>query len=135
MRSPRVSSTASQAGETDQTTRIDSTEHPESCQLASPARNLKRRKAHLYSAFKQHMSQLPGEASQKTKPAQNRFPEATAISHIKRHNATINSNRNTIFHFRSIAIKTQSECFPKISTPFQLLPTTSKSRNRKNYKK
>jgi hypothetical protein len=28
----------SQAGETDQTTRIDSTEHPESCQLASLVR-------------------------------------------------------------------------------------------------
>jgi hypothetical protein len=65
------------------------------------------------------MGQLPGEASQKTKPAQNRFPEATAISHIKRHNVMINSNRNAIYHFRSIAIKTQSECPPKISTPFQ----------------
>jgi hypothetical protein len=39
------------------------------------------------------MSQLPGEASQKTKPAQNRFPEATAISHIKRHNETINPHQ------------------------------------------
>ncbi len=58
--SPGVSSTASQAGETDQTTRTDSTEHPEpeSCQLASPARNLRRRKAHLYSVLKQHMSFL-----------------------------------------------------------------------------
>jgi hypothetical protein len=65
------------------------------------------------------MSQLPGEASQKTKPAQNRFPEATAISHIKRHNVTINGTRNAIYHFRSIAIKKQSECPPKISTPFQ----------------
>jgi Cu/Ag efflux pump CusA len=113
-----VSSTASQAGETDQTTRIDSTEHPESCQLASPARNLKQRKTHPYSALKQPMRQLPGEASQKTKPAQNRFPEATTISHIKRHNVTINRNRNAIYHFRSIAIKIQSEC-PKISTLFQ----------------
>ncbi len=32
-RSPRVSPTASQAGETDQTTKTDSAEHPESCQL------------------------------------------------------------------------------------------------------
>jgi hypothetical protein len=75
-----------------------------------PHKNLQRRKAHLYSALKKHMSQLPGEASQKTKPAQNRFPEATAISHIKRHNVTINRNRNAIYHFRSIAIMTQSEC-------------------------
>jgi hypothetical protein len=67
MQSPRVSSTASQAGEMDQNTRIDSTEHPESCQLASPARNLKQRKTHPYSALKQPMSQLPGEASQKTR--------------------------------------------------------------------
>jgi hypothetical protein len=65
------------------------------------------------------MSQLPGEASQKIKPAQNRFPEATAISRIKRHNVTINRIRNAIYNFRSIVIKTQSECPPKISTPFQ----------------
>jgi hypothetical protein len=38
----------------------------------------------------------PSEASQKTKPAQNHFPEATAISHIKRHNVTINHNRIAI---------------------------------------
>jgi hypothetical protein len=32
----------------------------------------------------------PSEASQKTKPAQNHFPEATAISHVKRHKVVIN---------------------------------------------
>ncbi len=61
-----MSSTASQAGETDQTTRIDSTEHPESCQLACLARNLRRRKAHLYSALKQHMSQLQAKRPKET---------------------------------------------------------------------
>ncbi len=45
-------------------------------------------------------------------------------SHIKRHNVTINRNRNAIYHFRSIAIKTQSECPPKISTPFQFYGST-----------
>ncbi len=80
----------------DQTTRIDSTEHPETCQLASAARNRKRRKPHLYSALKQHMSQLPGEASQRP----NRFPKkpqrsviskdkmcAPAILHLPRYQA------------------------------------------------
>ncbi len=71
-RAPRVSSTTSQAGETDQTTRIDSTEHPESCQLACLARNLRRRKAHhdLYSTLKQHMSQL--QAKRPKEPNQHR---------------------------------------------------------------
>jgi hypothetical protein len=43
----------------------------------------------------------PNEASQKTKPAQNHSPEATAISHTKRHNVTINHNRIAIYYFHS----------------------------------
>jgi hypothetical protein len=58
----------------------------------------------------------PSEASQKTKPAQNHFPEATAISHIRRHNVTFNHDRIAIYYFRSIAIEKQSERAPKIST-------------------
>ena len=63
----------------------------------------------------------PSEASQRTKPAQNHFPDATAISHIKRHNVAINCNslRLAIYFFRSIAIEKQSEQPPKISTSFQ----------------
>jgi hypothetical protein len=61
----------------------------------------------------------PSEASHKTKPAQNHFPEATAISHIKRHNVTNNHNRIAIYYFRSIVIERQSEWPPKISTSFQ----------------
>ncbi len=111
MLSPRVSSTASQARETDQTTRIDSTEHPESCQLASPQVTSSEEKL----TRTQRWNSLWGnsQASQKTKPAQNRFPEATTISHIIRHNVTFNCNRNAISHFRSITIKTQSECPPE----------------------
>jgi hypothetical protein len=60
----------------------------------------------------------PSEASQKTKPAQNHFSEATAISHIKRHNITINHNRIAIYYFRSIAIERQGERPPKISHRF-----------------
>jgi hypothetical protein len=63
--------------------------------------------------------QTPSKASQRTKPAQNHFPDATAISHVKRHNVTINRNRIAIYYFRSIAIKTQSERPLKISTLFQ----------------
>jgi hypothetical protein len=96
-----------------------------------PRKKPQAKKRHLYSALKQHMSQLPGEVSQNTKPAQNRFPEATAISHIKRHNVTIDRNRNAIYHFRSIAIKTQSECPPKISTPLQF--SGSAIENRKQH--
>jgi hypothetical protein len=55
----------------------------------------------------------PGK-EQKAKSAQNRFPEATAISHIKRQTVTINHNRIAIYYFRSIAIKRQSERRPKI---------------------
>ena len=51
----------------------------------------------------------PSEASLRTKPAQNHFADATAISHIKRHNVAINRNRIAIYYFRSIAIETQSE--------------------------
>jgi hypothetical protein len=47
----------------------------------------------------------PSEAPQRTKPAQNHFPDATAISHVKRHNVAINSNRIEIYYFRSIAIE------------------------------
>jgi hypothetical protein len=63
----------------------------------------------------------PSEASQRTKPAQKHFPDATAISHVKRHNVAINRNRIAIsgYPFRSIAIETQSERPPKISTLFQ----------------
>jgi hypothetical protein len=59
----------------------------------------------------------PSEASQRTKPAQNHFPDATAISHVKRHNVAINRNRIAILRF--IAIETHSERPPKISTMFQ----------------
>jgi hypothetical protein len=65
------------------------------------------------------MSQLPGEASQKTKPAQNRFPEATAISHIKRHNVKINRNRNATYTSDPSQSRQKSESPPKISRPFQ----------------
>jgi hypothetical protein len=51
----------------------------------------------------------PSEASQRTKPAKNHFPDATAISHIKGHNVAINCNRIAIYYFSSIAIETQSE--------------------------
>jgi hypothetical protein len=61
----------------------------------------------------------PSEASEKTKSAQNHFPEATAIGHIKRHNVTINQNRIEIYCFRSIAIERQSERPSKILTQFQ----------------
>jgi hypothetical protein len=61
----------------------------------------------------------PSEASQRTKPAQNHFPDATAIRHIKRHKVAINRNRIATYYFRSIAIETQSERPPKISTSFQ----------------
>jgi hypothetical protein len=62
----------------------------------------------------------PSEASQRTKPAQNRFSDATAISqHVKRHNIAINHNRIAIYYFRSIAIETQSERPSNISTLFQ----------------
>jgi hypothetical protein len=61
----------------------------------------------------------PSEASQKTKPAQNHFSDATAISHIKRHKLAINHNRIAIYYFRSIVIETQSERPPKISTSIQ----------------
>jgi hypothetical protein len=97
------------------------------------------------------MSQLPGEASQKTKPAQNRFQEATAISHIKRHNVTINRNRNAIHHFRFIAIKKQSaedfdtvlifrQCNRKLKSasestgPFKLSLKTTFEMNEVNYR-
>jgi hypothetical protein len=79
----------------------------------------------------------PSEASQKTKPAQNHFPEATAIRHIKRHNVTISHNRIAIYYFisigierrhnriaiyyfRSIGIERQSGRHPKISTSFKM---------------
>jgi len=61
----------------------------------------------------------PSEASLRTKPAQNHFADATAISHIKRHNVAINRNRIAIYFFRSMAIEKQSERPPKISTSFQ----------------
>jgi hypothetical protein len=61
----------------------------------------------------------PSEASQRNKPAQNHFPDATAISHVKRHNVAINRNRIAIYYFRSIAIETQSERPLNISTSFQ----------------
>jgi hypothetical protein len=63
------------------------------------------------------------EASTKTKPAQNRFPDATAIGLIKRHNVTISHNIIEIDCFRSIAIERQRERPPKISTrtSFQFL--------------
>ncbi len=51
----------------------------------------------------------PSEESQKTKPAQNHFPEATAIRHIKRHNVLINHNRIEIYYLISITIERQSE--------------------------
>ncbi len=53
------------------------------------------------------------------RPIQPRTIEATAISHIKRHNVTISHNRIAIYYFRSIAIERQSERPPKISTSFQ----------------
>ncbi len=55
----------------------------------------------------------PSEASQRAKPTQNHFPDATAISHVTRHNVAINSNRIAIYYFRSIAIETESERPPK----------------------
>jgi hypothetical protein len=58
----------------------------------------------------------PSEASQRTKPAQNHFPDATATSHVKIHNVAINHNRIAIYYFRSIPIDTQSERPLKIST-------------------
>ncbi len=61
----------------------------------------------------------PSEASQRTKPAQNHFLDATAIIHVKRLNVAINRNRIAIYHLRSIAIETQSERPLKISTLFQ----------------
>jgi hypothetical protein len=61
----------------------------------------------------------PSEASQRTKPGQNHFSDATAINQIKRHNVAINCNRNAIYYFRSITIETQSERPPKISTSSQ----------------
>jgi hypothetical protein len=61
----------------------------------------------------------PSEAYQRTKTAQNHFPDATAISHVKRHNVGINLNRIAIYYFRSIAIETQSERPLQISTLFQ----------------
>ena len=61
-----MSSTASQAGETDQTTRIDSAEHPESCQIASPTRNLRRRKSPSVPNVETAYELAPSKASQKT---------------------------------------------------------------------
>jgi hypothetical protein len=61
----------------------------------------------------------PSEASQRTKPAQNHFTDATAISHVKTHNVAISHKRIAIYYFRSIAIETQSEWPLKISTLFQ----------------
>jgi hypothetical protein len=61
----------------------------------------------------------PSEASQRTKPAQNHFPDATAISHVKRHNVAINRNKIAIYYFRSITIETQSGLPVKILTSFQ----------------
>jgi hypothetical protein len=61
----------------------------------------------------------PSEASQRSKPAQNHFPDATAIRHVKRHSVAINRNRIAIYYFSSIAIETQSERPSKISTSFQ----------------
>jgi hypothetical protein len=42
----------------------------------------------------------PSKASQKTKPAQNHFPEATVIGHIKRYYVlvTINHNGNYAYY-------------------------------------
>jgi hypothetical protein len=47
---------------------------------------------------------IPSEASQRTKPAQKIFPDATAMSHVERHNVAINRNRIAIYYFRSIAV-------------------------------
>jgi hypothetical protein len=61
----------------------------------------------------------PSEASKKTKPAHNYVPEATVISHVKRHNVTIDHNKIEIYYLRSITIEKQSERPPKILTSFQ----------------
>ncbi len=66
------------------------------------------------------------EASQKTKPAQIHFPEATAICLIIGHNVTINHNRIAIY-FRYTAIERQSERPPKISRIVSIF----RQRNRK----
>jgi hypothetical protein len=84
-----------------------------------PGKKLQAKKSPSVLSVETAHELTPSEASQRTKPAQSYSPDATAISHVKRHNVTINRNRIAIYYFISIAIKTQSERPPKISTLFQ----------------
>ncbi len=84
-----------------------------------PRKKLQAKKSPSVLSVEAAYQPTPSVASQRIKPGQNHFPDATAISHIKRHKVAINRNRIAIYYFRSIAIETQSERPPKISTSFQ----------------
>ncbi len=99
-----MTSTAFQAGEKDQTTRIDLTEHPDSRVLSArmPRKKPQEKKSPSVLSVETAYELIPSEVSQRTKPAQNNFSDATAISHVKRHNVAINGNRIEIYYFRFI---------------------------------
>ncbi len=114
-----MSSTASQAGESDQTTHIISPANPEFRQLAFPATPLRWRRAHLYSASKQFISRPQAKSPKKTKPAQNHLPKAPAIGRLKDPTERATINRTVIYHCRFTEIKRQIDRPPKISTSIQ----------------
>ena len=104
-------------GETDQTTPINSTEHPESCQLASSAKILRRRKSTSVLSIEAVYEHTPSTAE---RPKQHwsilQKQQQSVISKIQ---CKDQPQQECNYYFESIAIERQSERPPKISTLFQ----------------
>jgi hypothetical protein len=78
-----VSSTAPQAGETDQ---LETTQSIQSLVSSHASQEPQAKKSPSVLSVETAFQPTPSEASQRTKPAKNHFPDATAISHVKRQN-------------------------------------------------